>query len=50
MAKSESRGKAFLIFLILVLFLAALCLAAGIAAPLPARAEQFFGPPSQSSP
>lgn len=46
MAKSESRGKAFLIFLILVLFLAALCLAAGIAATLPARAEQVFGPPS----
>jgi len=46
MAKNESRGKGFLIIIILVLFLVALCLLAGITATIPARAEQVYGPPS----
>ena len=46
MPKRESRGKGFLVLFILVLFLVALCLLAGIAATIPARTAEVFGPPA----
>ena len=46
MAKSGSRGKGFLVLFILILFVAALCLFGGIAATIPARTAEVFGPPS----
>jgi len=50
MPKRESRGKGFLILFILVLFLVAFCLLAGIAATIPARTTELFGPPSANLP
>jgi len=46
MPKRESRGKGFLVLIILVLLLVALCLLAGIAATIPARTAEVFGPPA----
>ncbi len=46
MPKSESRGKGFLVLFIMLLLLVALCLLAGIAATIPARTAELFGPPS----
>lgn len=45
MAKRESWGKRFLVLFILLLLLIALCLLAGIAATIPARTAELFGPP-----
>jgi len=46
MPKNQTRGKGFLVGFILLLFLIALCLLAGIAATIPARTAQLFGPPT----
>lgn len=46
MAKSETRGKGFMVLFILLLLLVAICLLAGIAATIPARTSEVFGPPS----
>ena len=46
MPKSESRGKGLLVLFILLLLLVALCLLAGIAATIPARTAELFGPPA----
>jgi len=43
--KQSPRGRGLLISSILVLFLAALCLLGAIAASLPARTAEIFGPP-----
>jgi len=48
MPKSESRGKGFLVLIIMLLLLVALCLLAGITATIPARTAELFGPPSTS--
>ena len=50
MPKSESRGKGLLVLIIMLLLLVALCLLAGIAATIPARTAELFGPPSTSLP
>ena len=44
MARERKRGKGLMIVLILVLFLIVFCLLAGIAATIPARTEQIYGP------
>jgi UPF0755 protein len=46
MANRKSRGKGLLMIFILVMFLIAFCLLAGIAATIPARAAEVFGPPA----
>ncbi len=50
MPKSESRGKGFLVLFILLLLLVAICLLAGIAATIPTRTAELFGPPSAELP
>ncbi len=50
MPKRESRGKGFLVLFILALLLVALCLLAGIAATIPARTAELFGPPAANLP
>jgi len=45
MPKNESRGKGFLVLIIMLMLLVALCLSAGIAATIPARTAELFGPP-----
>lgn len=46
--KKQIRGKGLLIVSILILFLAALCMLGAIAASLPARTAEIFGPPDLS--
>jgi cell division protein YceG involved in septum cleavage len=46
MAKRKSRGKSLLVLFIMFLLLVALCLLGGIAATIPARTAQLFGPPA----
>jgi hypothetical protein len=42
MPKSESRGKGFLVLIIMLMLLVALCLLAGIAATIPARTQSYL--------
>ena len=46
MPARESRGKGLMAVAIILLFVIALCLLAGIAATIPARTAELFGPPS----
>lgn len=49
-SKNNKWGKRFLLFIILTLFLVALCFFGGIAASIPARTAQQFGQPDNQLP